>query len=142
MPTVPTSFSTRIHSCSLVNFSIFARSLSAAVIAMGNERQGSHQRRTLVVADHELKRRGGRGGGSGDIAHRHRRAERRAETAAGDLADLGTLPVEDLGVLARRRLFLRRDADAFARDAGGELLLHDRGAGIAALAAAARRDGP
>src|SRR5262249_45900744 len=95
--------------------------LLSAVIARLDERQRRDMRRPRHVAHDERERGAVVAMRRIDIAHRDRRADRRAEAAAGYRADAIAGGIGDDRALACWRAPVGPDADALARDAFGEL---------------------
>src|SRR5881392_4397063 len=95
MPTVPTSPSTRIHSCSPVKCRLIVLSSLSAVVAVGDEGHWRHGRLEQLAALLELQFRASRAQSGGHIAHGDGPLQRRREGAAGDAADFIAFDVED-----------------------------------------------
>src|SRR5262245_2051904 len=132
MPMVPTSPSTRIHSCSLLYLTWAIGELLSAVVGVLDEGHGHDLGRHGLAAHDEVDPGAvGRVGGL-DVTHGDGAAERGREAAGRDLAD-GPASDDDLRPLARDRLALGQEPDTSARRTLGDLLLDDRGAGEAAL---------
>src|SRR3954464_5399988 len=78
MPTVPTSPSTRIHSCSLLNLTVIGGLLSA-VVGVFDERNRHDLGRHRLAAHHQIDLGAVGRMGVGDVAHGDGASERRRE---------------------------------------------------------------
>src|SRR5436305_5670306 len=140
MPTVPTSPSTRIHSCSLLYLTLIGGLLSA-VVGVFDEGHRHDLGRHRIAAHHELEFRAIGRVRFVDVAHGDGAPEGRRESARRDLAD-DLAADRDLRALAPARLALGPDGDPSARRARGDLLPDNRSARKAALDAAFLADAP
>src|SRR5262249_25464883 len=141
MPMVPTSPSTRIHSCSWVYLRSGIRKLLSAEVGVLDERHGHDLGGHRLAAHHQLDLAAVAGVCALDVAHGDRAAERGREAARRDLAQ-NSAAERDLAAFARDRLALGQQPDALARRALGDLLLDDGRPGEAAVGAALLADAP
>src|SRR5688500_8803424 len=104
-----------------------------AVVAVGDEGQGCYARRQRAAAHRERHPGARRGRGRLDVADRHRRADARAEAAAGDAADGAAGGVVHARTLARGGSAFGPEPDQPPGWTFGELAEDDGGTGEAAL---------
>src|SRR6266404_3985373 len=141
MPIVPTSPSTRTHSCSSVYLTLAMNGSLSAVVGVFDERHRHDLGRHRLAAHHQVDLGADRTSGALDIAHGDGAPERWGKAARRDLADDGA-GNDDLRAIARNRLSLGQQADALARRTRGDLLLDDLCAGKAASDATLLADAP
>src|SRR5262252_7976677 len=141
MPMVPTSPSTRIHSCSWVYLMSGIRKLLSAEVGVLDEGHGHDLGGHGLAAHRQLDLAAVAGVRALDVAHGDGAAERGRKAARRDLADdlAGDC---DLAAFARDRLALGQQPDALARRALCDLLLDDGRPGEAAVGAALLADAP
>src|SRR5476649_2774527 len=123
MPTVPTSPSTLIHSCSSLYLMAILFPL-AAVVGVFDERHRHDLGRHRLAAHHQLDLGAVRRLRFLDVAHGDGAPYRGTEAARRDPARHLAVD-DDLRPVARDRLALGQQADASARRALGDLLLDD-----------------
>src|SRR5471032_3070686 len=131
MPIVPTSPSTRTHSCSSLYLTLAMKGSLSAVVGVFDERHRHDLGWHRLAAHHQLDLRTDPALGALDIAHGDGAPEGGREAARRDFADDGAAN-DDLRAVARDRLAFGQQADALARRARRDLALNDRGAGKAA----------
>src|SRR5688500_4919475 len=107
------------------------------MVAMGHEGRLSHFGLEDLAALLEQDFRAMHGGGGGHIGHGDRPFERRREAAAGNLADLRSLGVDDERTFANRLAPFDEQADALADRALFKLRGDALGTGETAAFAAA-----